>query len=48
MTGGAIAAVFFGVPVCLNFGYFWGRAFALIKGLEEDPQIEVGEPPHLT
>lgn len=48
MTGGAIAAVFFGVPVCLHFGYFWGRTFATIKGLEEDPKIEVGEAPHIT
>ena len=48
MTGAAVAAVFFGVPVSLHFGYFWGRAFATIKGLEEDPKIEVGEPPHLT
>jgi hypothetical protein len=48
MSGGAIAAVFFGVPVGLNFGFFWGRTIATINGLEEDPQMEVGEPPHLT
>jgi len=48
MIGGALAALFFGVPVSLHFGYFWGRTFAVIVGVEGDPRIEVGEPPHLT
>jgi hypothetical protein len=48
MTGGAIAAVFFGVPVSLHLGYSWGRAFAAVVGVEGDPRVEVGEPPHIT
>jgi len=48
MTGGAIAALFFGVPVSLHLGYFWGRALAAVAGAEGDPRVEVGEPPHLT
>jgi hypothetical protein len=48
MVGGAIAAIFFGVPISLHLGYFWGRIFAAVVGAKADPRIEVGEPPHLT
>jgi hypothetical protein len=48
MILGTLAGVFFGVPVALHFGYWWGTAFAALTGVETDHQIEVGEPPHLT
>jgi hypothetical protein len=48
MSGGAIVAVFYGLPFSLHFGYFWGTTFATIIGSEADPRLEVGEPPRLT
>lgn len=44
---GALAGVFFGVPLALNMGYFWGSAFAAIVNAEHDSHLEIGEPPHL-
>lgn len=46
-AGGALAAIFFGTPVALNLGYFWGAAYAASIGAEKDPKIEKGEPPLL-
>jgi hypothetical protein len=48
MMGGAIAALFFGIPVSLHFGYFMGRTLAAIAGAERDPRVEVGDPPHVS
>jgi hypothetical protein len=47
MIAGALAGVFFGVPVALYFGYFWGTMFASVINAEHDSNAEVGEPPHL-
>jgi multisubunit Na+/H+ antiporter MnhB subunit len=47
MINGAIAALFFGTPVALNLGYFWGEAYAAAVGAEKDPAVEKGEPPLL-
>lgn len=46
--GGAFAALFFGLPVALHFGYFGGRTFAAIVGEEPDSTLEIGAPPTLT
>jgi hypothetical protein len=48
MNLGALAGVFFGVPVALHFGYWFGTTFAAVTGVEHDKRVEVGEPPHLT
>jgi len=48
MTFGLLAGLFFGTPVALYLGYFWGTTFAALTGAEHDPRLEVGEPPHLT
>jgi hypothetical protein len=48
MTAGVIASVFFGVPISLNMGYFWGKTFATIVGVEAEPRAEAGEPPHVS
>jgi hypothetical protein len=48
MIGGALASIFFGVPVALHFGSIWGRMTALIFGVERDARIEQGEPPRLS
>jgi hypothetical protein len=48
MTVGILAGVFFGVPVSLNMGYFWGKTFATVAGIEAEPRAEVGEPPHVS
>jgi hypothetical protein len=48
MILGALAGVFFGVPVALHLGYFWGNTFAAIVKVEHDAQLEIGEPPHLS
>lgn len=45
---GAIGGLFFGMPVALNMGYFWGLAFATIMGEERNRDAEGGEPPLLT
>ena len=47
MILGALAGVFFGVPVALHLGYFWGSIFAAIVNAEHDLKVEIGEPPHL-
>jgi hypothetical protein len=47
VMGGALAGIFFGLPVSLHAGYFWGRMFALFSSVERDPRVEVGEPPNL-
>lgn len=47
MLGGAITAVFFGVPISLHLGYFGGIALAALLGVKNDPRVEVGEPPPL-
>jgi hypothetical protein len=46
--GGAFAAIFFGLPVALHFGYFWGRTLADLVGEEPDSTLEIGEPPPVT
>ncbi len=48
MPLGALAGVFFGVPVALHLGYWWGTTVAAVTGVEHDHQVEVGEPPHIT
>jgi hypothetical protein len=48
MMGGALAGMFFGLPVALHAGYYWGRTFALFVGVERDPRLEAGEPPNLS
>jgi hypothetical protein len=48
MMGGVLTAVFFGIPVSLYFGQFCGRTFALFAGVENDRNVEVGEPPPVT
>jgi hypothetical protein len=48
MTFGLLAELFFGTPVALHLGYWWGSRFAALTGVEHDHQVEVGEPPHLT
>jgi len=47
MVLGMLAGVFFGVPVALHLGYFWGKGFAAIVNAEHDSKSEIGEPPHL-
>jgi hypothetical protein len=47
MLTGLLAGLFFGVPVALHMGYFWGTAFAVRTGVEHDPRVEVGKPPKL-
>jgi hypothetical protein len=47
MTAGLLAGLFFGTPVALYLGYFWGTSFAALTGVEHDHRVEVGEPPHL-
>lgn len=47
MILGALAGVFFGVPVGLHLGYFWGSIFAAIMNVEHDSKLEIGEPPLL-
>jgi len=48
MTFGLLAGLFFGTPVALHLGYFWGTTFAALTGVKHDQWVEVGEPPHLT
>ncbi len=48
MIFGVLAGVFFGVPVALHLGYFWGCVFATIVNVEHDSKLEIGEPPHLS
>jgi hypothetical protein len=48
MTFGLLAGLFFGTPVALHLGYWWGSSIAALTGVEHDLRIEVGEPPHLT
>lgn len=48
MTIGLLAGLFFGTPVSLRLGYFWGTTFAAMTGVEHDRQAELGEPPYLT
>lgn len=48
MTFGLLAGFFFGTPVALHLGYWWGSSFAALTGVEHDHRVEVGEPPHLT
>jgi hypothetical protein len=47
MIAGVLAGLFFGTPVALHLGYFWGTTFAALTGVEHDHRVEVGEPPHL-
>lgn len=47
MILGALAGFFFGVPVALNLGYWWGSTLAVIVNAEHDSTLEIGEPPHL-
>jgi hypothetical protein len=48
MMGGALAALFFGAPVSLHFGYFMGRTLATVAGAERDARVDVGAPPHVS
>jgi hypothetical protein len=48
MLAGALAGLFFGVPVALHMGYFWGTNFAKLLRIDREPRIEIGEPPHLS
>ena len=48
MSVGLLAGLFFGTPLALHLGYFWGTAFAAMTGAEHDHQVELGKPPHLT
>jgi hypothetical protein len=48
MTAGLLAGLFFGTPVALNLGYFWGTTFGAVTGVEHDYRVEVGELPHIT
>jgi hypothetical protein len=48
MTLGLLAGLYFGSPVALHLGYWWGTAFAALTGVEHDHSVEVGEPPLLT
>jgi len=48
MTLGMLAGLFFGTPVALHLGYWWGTNFAALTGVEHDHGVEVGDPPHLT
>jgi hypothetical protein len=45
MIAGILTGVFFGMPVGLNLGYFWGTTFAKIAGIDASPREEAGEPP---
>jgi hypothetical protein len=47
MTVGLLAGLFFGTPLALHLGYFWGTTFAAMTGIEHDHRSELGEPPHL-
>jgi len=47
MILGGLAGAFFGVPVALHLGYFWGKIFAAMVNVERDSKLEIGEPPHL-
>jgi hypothetical protein len=46
MIAGGLAGLFFGMPVSLHMGYFWGISYAKTMGVERDPS-EVGAPPRL-
>jgi hypothetical protein len=46
MMAEALASIFFGVPISLNMGYFWGSIFATIVGIDSDPQCEVARSFH--
>jgi hypothetical protein len=48
MIGGAVTGLFFGAPVCLHLGYFFGRSFASVTGIDRDSRLEIGDPPHPT
>jgi Na+/glutamate symporter len=48
MTLGLLAGLFFGTPVALHLGYWWGNIFAKLTDVEHDHKVEVGEPPYLT
>lgn len=48
MMGGAAASIFFGVPIALHLGYFWGCAFAALVGVQRDKKLEIGDPPRIT
>jgi hypothetical protein len=48
MMFGLLAGLFFGTPVALHLGYFWGTTFAAMTSAEHDLHLEVGEPPNLT
>ena len=42
MTLGLLAGLFFGTPVALHLGHWWGSRFAALTGVEHDHQVEVG------
>jgi hypothetical protein len=48
MAAGILAGIFFGVPISLNMGYFWGKTFTTVVGIEAESRIETGEPPHVS
>jgi hypothetical protein len=48
MIFGLLAGAFFGVPVGLHLGFFWGNTFASLVAAEHDSTVEIGEPPHLS
>ena len=48
MAAGILAGVFLGVPISLNMGYFWGKTFATVVGIQVEPRAETGEPPHVS
>ena len=41
MTVGLLAGLFFGAPLALHLGYFWGTAFAAMTGAEHDHRVEL-------
>jgi hypothetical protein len=41
----ATTGLFLGFPISLHFGYFWGQALCNLTNVEEDPQLERGQPP---
>jgi hypothetical protein len=47
-TGGFLAGIFFGIPLSLQMGYFWGVLFAAFLGAESDSRAEQGEPPKIS
>jgi hypothetical protein len=47
MTFGLLSSVFFAFAICLNFGFFWGKTFALFAGVDSQSALEQGDPPRV-